>query len=247
MDCKRAWRRDRNGRYLGALVSPIEEKAHLAFNTDHMVLSRSQPHVYSELTRYGLHKNIKPTIAMMKPETSTHTFSSSPEPVDPAEAFEIVDRLTQQFLSIDGETSQTLMPYPHDPQREPRLWAKYDHLTMAQRLDMIDTSDRERALFETYMGLCGLGKPEDVGFTEVLRWYALAGHSMAAMYEQTSVYKLGKGGMTSFAKALLSDVHADRLMSTQVVEMSQANGKVHVQTRGGRTITARTVVSTIPL
>jgi phytoene dehydrogenase-like protein len=184
---------------------------------------------------------------MIQPEASTHSFPSSPEPVDPEDTFNAVDRLTQKFLSIDGETSRTLMPYPHDPQREPRLWAKYDHLTMTQRLDMIDPPKCERALFEAYMGLCGLGKPDDIGFTEVLRWYALSGHSMAAMYEQTSVYKLGKGGMTSFAKALLSEVHADCLMGTQVVGISQADGKVHVRTNNGREITAGAVVSTIPL
>jgi hypothetical protein len=236
---------------LGTLVSqvrPQSEPRPKPTDTDHTPSSRSQPHVYSELTRYGLHKNLKPSVAMMNPAVSTHNFSpSSPEPVDPEETFGVVDRLTQQFLSIDGETSQTLMPYPHDPQREPRLWAKYDHLTMMQRLDMMDPPRRDRALFEAYMGLCGLGKPDDVGFTEVLRWYALSGHSMAAMYEQTSVYKLGKGGMTSFAKAILSEVHADRLMSTQVAEISQANGKVHVKTNGGLQITASAVVSTIPL
>ena len=185
---------------------------------------------------------------MMEPDVCTHNFSpSSTEALDPEETFLAVDRLTQAFLSIDGETSRTLMPYPHDPQREPRLWAKYDHLTMTQRLDMIDPPQRERSLFEAYMGLCGLGRPEDLGFTEVLRWCALAGHSMAAMYEQTSVYKVGKGGMTSFARAILSEVHADRLMKTQVVEILQANGKVQVTTNGGLQITARAVVSTIPL
>lgn len=185
---------------------------------------------------------------MMEPDVCTHNFSpSSTEALDPEETFLAVDRLTQAFLSIDGETSRTLMPYPHDPQREPRLWAKYDHLTMTQRLDMIDPPQRERSLFEAYMGLCGLDRPEDVGFTEVLRWYALAGHSMAAMYEQTSVYKVGKGGMTSFARAILGEVHADRLMKTQVVGISQANGKVQVTTSGGLQITASAVVSTIPL
>ena len=203
--------------------------------------------MYSELTRYGLHKNLKPTVSMMNPEVMTHTFSSSPETVDAEETFNAVDRVTESFLSIDGETSRTLMPYPHDPQREPRLWAKYDHLTMAQRLEMIDAPTRETDLFGAYMGLCGLGRPEDVGFTEVLRWYALAGHSSAAMYEQTGVYKLGKGGMTSLARAILSDVHADRLVSTQVIEMSQADGKVHVKTNGGHKLIASTVISTIPL
>ena len=67
------------------------------------------------------------------------------------------------------------------------------------------------------------------------------------MYEQTSVYKVGKGGMTSFARAILSEVHADRLLKTQVVEILQANGKVQVTTNGGRQITASAVVSTIPL
>jgi lysyl oxidase-like protein 2/3/4 len=92
-----------------------------------------------------------------------------------------------------------------------------------------------------------LGKPEDIGFTEVLRWYALAGHSLAAMYEQTSVYKLGKGGQTSFARALLEDVRADRLFSTAVAEISQTGGRVDIRTTDGKTISARSVVCTIPL
>jgi len=208
---------------------------------------RSQPHVYSELTRYGLHENLKPTIAMMAPEASSHIYSGQPEAVIAKDTFNAVDRIAQEFLSPDGQTSRTLMPYPHNPHREPKLWAKYDHLTMAQRLNQMDVAKQDRDHFETMMGLCGLGKPEDIGFTEVLRWYALAGHNMAAMYEQTSVYKLGKGGQTSFANALLNDIRADRLFSTPVAEISQAHGKVNIRTTDGRQITARTVVSTIPL
>jgi monoamine oxidase len=70
---------------------------------------------------------------------------------------------------------------------------------------------------------------------------------MAAMHEQTNVYEVGKGGMTSFARAILSEVHADRLLKTQGVGISQADGKVHVKTNGGHQITASAVVSTIPL
>lgn len=203
--------------------------------------------MYSELTRYGLQKNLKPTVAMMAPEVSYHSFFGRPERVDSIETFNSTDRVAQEFLSPDGQTSRTLMPYPLDPQREPKLWAKYDHLTMAQRLGQIDVPKQDRDLFETFLGLCGLGKPADIGFTEVLRWYALAGHSMAGMYEQASVYKLGKGGTTSFAKALLNDIRADRLFNTAVAEISQAGGRVNIRTTDNKQLTARTVVCTIPL
>ena len=48
---------------------------------------------------------------MMEPDVCTHNFSpSSTEALDPEETFLAVDRLTQAFLSIDGETSRTLIP-----------------------------------------------------------------------------------------------------------------------------------------
>ncbi|WXC58261.1 hypothetical protein SNK03_004159 [Fusarium graminearum] len=105
----------------------------------------------------------------------------------------------------------------------------------------------ERELFESYISLFGLNAAANTGFTEVLRWYSLAGHSMAGVYELTSFYKLGNGGMTEFARTILNDTQCDRLFDTEVCEIDQSGTNVVITTKNGKTISAKAVVSTIPL
>lgn len=97
------------------------------------------------------------------------------------------------------------MPYSHEIFRQLVRWLKYDHLSAKDRLDQLDIPQFEKDVFDTLISTFGAVPRSECGFTEVLRWYALGGHSMAGVFELAGVYKLGKGGMTSFANAILSD------------------------------------------
>ncbi|RKL27147.1 hypothetical protein BFJ72_g13380 [Fusarium proliferatum] len=207
----------------------------------------NQPHVYSELDRYGLHQRIKPTLASVAPERAFHNFGSTIEDVQGDALIRAVEKTAEQVFAVDGLDSRALMPYPHDPFRKPNPWVRYDHLTIKDRLDQMDLQTKERELFESYISLFGLNSAADTGFTEVLRWYSLSGHSMAGVYELTSFYKLGNGGMTEFARAILNDAPCDRLFDTQVSKIDQGQNGVVITAKNGRTISALTVVSTIPL
>ncbi|KAI6764090.1 hypothetical protein HG530_007879 [Fusarium avenaceum] len=207
----------------------------------------NQPHVYSELDRYGLHHKIKPTLASVSPERAFHNFGSTIENVEGDALIRAVEKTAEDVFAIDGFTSRTLMPYPHDPFRKPNPWVNFDHLTIKDRLDQMKLAVKDRELFESYISLFGLNAAADTGFTEVLRWYSLAGHSMAGVYELTSFYKLGNGGMTEFALAVLGDSQCDRLFGTEVSKIDQSQGNVVITAKNGRIVTATAVVSTIPL
>jgi lysyl oxidase-like protein 2/3/4 len=93
----------------------------------------------------------------------------------------------------------------------------------------------------------GSAPGSDIGFTEALRWFALGGHSMAGVFERAGIYKLGNGGMTAFARAILRDFRGDVLFNTVVEKVDQGRNGVLLQTKDGRKIDAKAVVSTIPL
>ncbi|KOC08238.1 putative flavin containing amine oxidase [Aspergillus flavus AF70] len=209
----------------------------------------AQPHLYSELRRYGLHINLKtsagtaaPTKQMFKQGKAT------PCEISIEETGDILERIAQSFFTIDGSSSRELMPYPHDPFKRPALWMKYDHLSVQDRLDSLrGFSSWEKDLFESNTSTFGSAPGKDIAFTEALRWYALGGHNMKGVFELAGVYKIGNGGMTSFARAVLGDYTGHMLLGATVKEVAQTKLGVRITTRLGQEINAKYVVSTIPL
>lgn len=208
----------------------------------------AQPHLYSELRRYGLHKSLKTSAGTASPTRQIFKYDQNPpQEISIEAAGDILQRLADAFFSIDGISSRELMPYPHGPFKE-RLWMEYDHLSVTDRLDSLSNfSSWEKALFDSNISTFGSAPGKDIAFTEALRWYALGGHSMSGVFELAGVYKIGNGGMTSFAKAILSDYKGDILFDTTVMEVRQDCSTAEIITTLGRSIKAKSVVSTIPL
>lgn len=152
------------------------------------------------------------------------------------------------MFQIDGYDSRTLMPYPHDPLREPAPWKQYYHLSVRQRLDQLhDIAQADRDMLESLMNSFGSAPGSKTGFVEALRWYALGGHTMAGLFELAGIFKLGGGGMTSLALAILGDCKGDVLLNTAVAAISQNSQDAVITTKSGRKIKAKSVISTIPL
>ena len=204
--------------------------------------------MYNELHRYGLHKNLKTSAGTIAPE-KTYYRPAREQVVEVAdeELNVTVEDVAVKFFEIDGMTSRELMPYPHDPFREPARWKTYDHLTVRQRLDQMDMPNSQKDLFETMTNSFGSDSGSVIGFTEALRWYALAGHSMARVFEMAGTYKTGKGGMTSLARSILADFRGDILFNAVVKEIKQRGYEVAIRTDKSHRITAKGVISTIPL
>ena len=185
---------------------------------------------------------------MFAPEVSYYKDAhTSLQKLDPEELANLTEQVANLAFSIDGRSSRELMPYPHDPLREPAPWKDYDHLTIRQRLEMLDIEKKQKDLFETIMSSLGSASGSEIGWTEALRWYALAGHSLARIWEAAGVYKLGKGGTTSLAMALLNDCSSDVAFGTRIEKIEQNSGLVILTSSTGDTFKARHVVCTIPL
>jgi Monoamine oxidase len=209
----------------------------------------AQPHLYAELHRYGLHRNLKTSAGTIAPEKQEFkTASGDTEDVSSAESGAALERVAQRFFTVDGLDSRSLMPYPHDSLREPALWRKYDHLSVHDRLDQLhDIPPRAKDLFESNINTFGSASGKDIGFVEALRWFALGGHSIAGIFEMAGIYKIGKGGMTSLAGAILDEYTGDQLLNTVVAEIHHVASGVELSTTDFRTLRAKAIISTIPL
>ncbi|KAM0198539.1 hypothetical protein ACHAPA_008808 [Fusarium lateritium] len=211
----------------------------------------NQPHFYTELTRYNLHHNLKTSNGTLKPEITLWKKDVNTKSILDKKAMEdanvTAERVARKVFSIDGYTSHELMPFPHDPTRL-TPWSQYDHLSIQDRLDSItDESEEDKAYFQGLTNPFGTSPSDKIGFTEALRWYSLGGHSMQQLFELTALYKLGSGGMTSFAKAIFEDYSGAALFSTEVTKISQGPNKAIVTTKDGRSLSAGHIICTIPL
>ncbi|KAL4802480.1 hypothetical protein BDV18DRAFT_154182 [Aspergillus unguis] len=209
----------------------------------------ASPHVYAEMHRYGLHKNVKTSAGFAEGENVFFTTSAGDiEVVAMDECSASLERTAQRVFSVDGLGGRALMPFPHDSLREPATWKKYDHLSVKDRLDALsDLSQPDRELFESNISTFGSALAEQTGFVDALRWYALGGHSMPGVFEMAGVYKLGNGGMTAFANAMFQEYRGDSLFETTVTEIHQTWSGVEIVTAQGQRIKAKSVVSTTPL
>ncbi|RGP78390.1 flavin containing amine oxidase [Fusarium longipes] len=211
----------------------------------------NQPHLYAELTRYDLQRNLKTSNGTLKPITTIWKKRDDiPQVRDEKTTIEtsiIAERIARKVFSIDGLSSEELMPFPHDPTR-PASWCKYDHLSVRDRLDAItDESEEDKAAFEAITNTFGTAPSHEIGFTEALRWYALGGYSLKSLLEAVGLYKLGNGGMTTFAKAIFEDYSGSVLFGTEVTRISQTASKATITTKDGRVLSALRVICTIPL
>jgi lysyl oxidase-like protein 2/3/4 len=135
-----------------------------------------------------------------------------------------------------------------DPLREPAAWRKYDHLSVRTRLDMMtDLPQQYKDLIEMHCTSVSNLSADETAFTVPLRWYALGGYTFAGSTAISSMYRIANGGMTSLAKAILSDADYDRVFDREVTAINQNAKGVTVQTGNNSNVTADLAICTIPL
>ncbi|PYH97062.1 amine oxidase [Aspergillus ellipticus CBS 707.79] len=192
----------------------------------------NQPHLYAELHRYGLHKHLKTSAGSCSPvDQSFKPSHGELDKVDLETYGSTLEGVAQKFFAIDGQDSRALMPYPHDPLRKPAPWKRYDRLTVQDRLDGLnDISAWEKELFASNISTFGSAPVKDIG-----------------VFELAGLYKLGRGGMTSFAQGILGEFTGDACFNTAVSQINHILDGVEILTKDGRKFAAGAVISTIPL
>jgi len=196
-----------------------------------------QPHTWSEITRAGLRVEVSGDAQVAGWYVGSERRSGTIEQRD-----EIARRGWDRF--VDGV--RDALPVPHDPTRALGALARFDRLSIAERLGELSLSDEERDVLTAELESLAHAPLDQAGAVSVLRWHALSGYSL-----ELTQFTGGRVTMVEGTQALLGAIAGgavfERRLETPVAAISQRSGHVEVQTRDGSGFTAGAVIVAVPL
>jgi monoamine oxidase len=197
-----------------------------------------QPHTFSELTRAGLRVNLSDDAQRAGWYVDGERRSGTMEERDA-----IARRGWDRF--VDGVPDA--LPQPHDPLLAMDLLARFDRLSIAQRLDELQLDAEERAVLQAELESLAHGPLDGAGAVAVLRWHALSGYSLA-LTQYTGGRVTIDSGTGALLRAIAGAAPFEARLETAVAEVAERNGRVEVVTRdSGSGFAARAAVVAVPL
>lgn len=198
-----------------------------------------QPHVWSEMERYG--RGIVEDPLMDLDKTVVMFNDGRTKDIDPAE----FDRsFGDAFLKYNHD-SRELFPRPFDTTFDPRVY-EIDKLSAADRIASLDINEVQVAQLRGMLALYGGGLTREYGIPGILKVFACAGWNHPAFADAETHYRID-GGTIGLVNDLLEDSGAEVITGTPVTEIDQSGTRVKVTTEDGDTYTAATCVVTAPL
>ncbi|WP_432122214.1 flavin monoamine oxidase family protein [Streptomyces sp. S1] len=138
--------------------------------------------------------------------------------------------------------SESYFPRPHEPLHRADLLAGPDRLTLRDRLDQLRLGPRDEAWLNGHTATAG-GSNTRGSYTALVRQLALSGD--LETYNSLNAYRpvTGMGGLIN---AMLADRPVTVRLNSPVAAITDTGARVHVDTRGGKRYTARSVVVAVP-
>ena len=195
-----------------------------------------QPHVWAELTRYGLG-----TVASPAPERAYWTSEGHSRSGTADELLELID----PGMTRTTEEALTYFPKPYEPLSAPVV-AEVDHMSMRDKIDSLGLPEEQRVAVQGMWATNFNGSTASGAYTQGLRWAALAGGSWQLMFEACATYKI-EGGTKALIDAMLGDARVDLRLNTAVSRISASGRTATVGLADGTSLTAAAVVVTVPL
>jgi monoamine oxidase len=196
-----------------------------------------QPHAWSEITRAGLATERGEDAARASWFAGQERQTGSI-----ADRDAIAERGWNQFVAGVEEA----LPLPHDPLFAADELARFDGLTIADRVAELDLDEQEHDVLWAELESLAHGRLDDAGAVAVLRWHALSGGTLH-LTQETGGRVTFKHGTRSLIDAIASKAPFETRLSTPVAAVSQADGRVEIHTRAGETLPARVAVVAVPL
>lgn len=195
----------------------------------------SQPHVWAELTRYGI-----AVVGDELPERVVLPTADGPRSLPVLEAFGQVTELLNRVF----EGAEHYFPRPYEPLLRADLLAGYDRLSLRDRLDQLRLSPDEESwvtgLLSTELG----GSSARGAVSMLAQWWALGGLAYQGYYSILNLRP--EGGMLTLLEAMLADGSPEIRLDSPVTAIHDEGGAVVVTTRAGERFTARSVVVAVP-
>lgn len=199
----------------------------------------SQPHIWSEITRYGLNLIERPYY------TSTNAMRQTRFLIDgvlqsafSAEDAAAIKAAFDAYVAPAAEVfPQPFAPFTSDAYRA------YDHLSARARIDQLDLSPLARATLLRTSGMQCNNAPEHGGYIEALRWFALANCDPDTYAASVSRFTLAEGTQ-GLLDAVAADTRADMTLGAEVTGIETTGTGVAVRTAQGEAAARTCIVAT---
>ncbi|BAH51451.1 putative oxidoreductase [Rhodococcus opacus B4] len=197
-----------------------------------------QPHVWAEITRYGLD-------LVASPELDTAYWRAGDE-VHTGTADAMIDLLDASMTAVLADARRVL-PQPYDYFPLSDEIKSLDQISVAEKITEQDLDPQQRALLDGMWAVNFSGDPTRAAYTQALRWCALSGGDWKLMFEACATYKLA-GGTQSLLDAITADAPtADIRLNTTVTGIDETADGVTVTCSDGTSLHGRRVILTVPL
>src|SRR5262249_1589341 len=143
-----------------------------------------------------------------------------------AQRDEIARRGWDEF--VDGV--EDALPLPHDPLHALSSLARFDRLTIAERIDELDLGEEGRFVLEAGGESLAHGRLDQAGAVSVLRWHALSGYSLALTQFTGGRVTLVRG-TGALLEAILGGASFDHRVNAPVAAVRRRADGVEVELR----------------
>jgi monoamine oxidase len=196
-----------------------------------------QPHTWSEISRAGL-----PVEVSADADQAAWYVGEERRVGSIADRDEIARRGWDRF--VDGV--EQALPQPHSPLKAIDALARFDGLTIAQRMDEIELDDEERDVLAAELESVAHGPLDEAGAVSILRWHALSGGTLALTQYTGGRVTLTRG-TDSLLRAIADGAEYETRLETPVSAVVQTGSGVEVHDRSGGVHAAKAVVVAVPL
>jgi monoamine oxidase len=196
----------------------------------------TQPHIWAELTRYGM-----AVVTDEEPEEALVPTEEEPL-VLPAE--EVLALVTEVLNRVFRDTGH-YFPRPYEPLLRADLLAEFDALSLAGWLDRLELTAEERSMVVSALST-ELGGSETRGAVSMLaQWWALGDLARHGYFSLVSLRP--ERGTGALLDAMLADARPELRLGCPVVSVADDGERVRVTTRAGECHTARAAVVAVPV
>ncbi len=196
-----------------------------------------QPHVWAEITRYGLQITESPHAERCGWITEGRLVEAAA-----TDYFPRLNAGIERFCHDAAEVFER----PFDPLFKPDAVAGIDRLSIRDRLDHMDLPREVIDMLDGEWTGVGHAPNAEAGLSVALRWYALSGWDAELIHDTAGRYKFASG-TRSLIDAMVADGRPDIRLSSPVATVEHGSDGATVTTRDGTGVSARAVVMSAPL
>lgn len=200
----------------------------------------TQPHVFAELSRYGL--ELVESVGAAAPQRVMALIDGERQDMSIERAWPLLKDAIDRFC----HDARDVLERPYEPLAKLDAGlAEVDRLSVQDRLDALELPREQEDMLNAVWSLCCSAKCSEGGAVAMLRWYALSGWDAQMLFDAATRYKL-RHGTRALIDAMAADADAEMRLSTPVSSLEQDADGVSVHTPTG-TERASSAIVTVPL